>query len=256
MKRTGWMLGILAALALLVGAARAAEQPGAAGADAKEETIRALAAKTFSGVKDALVTGNETLAREILERALRSTWDKAQATRPGEPGPTEKSDTDRAEEMPAKSPPLRVQELVLAARNYLDQPAGETQAARQIRQKKILDGLTGRELTVRAALYDVKPTKKTGEFRAEFWSKNGPSETIVLRFVSTDDSLVALAVGKEKTIRLKITGLSFGVTYKGARAAPWPIGEGIGAFQQSAGRAENATGTAFIVEGTDAQLAR
>jgi hypothetical protein len=150
----------------------------------------------------------------------------------------------------AKSlPPLRVQELVAAARAYLAAPANETQAARQIRQKKILDGLTGRELVMAAKLVDIKPAKGPNEFRAEFRQKTSPSETVILRFASTDDSLVALAVGEEKTVRLKVTGLSFGITYKQAQ------GESIGQWEPGPARARNATGTAFIVEGTDARLA-
>jgi regulator of replication initiation timing len=149
-----------------------------------------------------------------------------------------------AAESEAAKPPAKLNELLAAARAYLAAPANETQAARQVRQKKILDGLAGREFVMAAALFDVKPTKKSGEFRAEFRQKPGPAETVILRFASSDDRLVALAVGDEKTIRFKVTGLSFANTRKQA----W--GESIEMWEP--GKAN--VGIAFIVEGTDARL--
>jgi hypothetical protein len=270
-------------MGLLIGAARAAEQPGAAediaSASEAAETwsqykdLKEDAAKAFAGVRDALAARDEAGGLDLAERYLRIAWMKGKAMEmdlniarmekssqvEGEHDAQtlvivkkmakriealeienkalrerlgEKSES-LSERKPATGdgmakPPLKIDDLLAAARDYVAQPAGETQAARDARQESIRNRLVGREFLLVATLREVKRQKEDGTFTVTLqWEsskqmlgrtwiagapgpqKMVPSETVFLKVITTDSTAMERSVGERVTVRARLAKSGF-----------------------------------------------
>jgi len=161
-------------------------------------------------MNEALKAENETLraANDALRVRLgEGVHDSAPAATPGvatEPPPTA---------APAK-PPMRIEELLAAAREYVDAPAGETQAAREAKQERITNRLVGRDFVLTAPLKNVTRQEKDGTFTVMLQWKSQklavkgystPAETIYVQTTVSDASTSLWTIGTPVMIRARLT---------------------------------------------------
>jgi regulator of replication initiation timing len=172
-------------------------------------------------IGDSMKAENEVLhaENEALRAAVKPDAAPASAAKPSDPATPEPAEKPK--------PPLKIDELLAAAREYLNTPAGETQAAREIRQKNIQDRLTGRDFVLTATLQDVKQ-KGDGAFTVNLRWESGkqmkgriafagapsslrmvPAETVSIQAPTSETAAPAWPVGGPMTVRARLTKSEF-----------------------------------------------